>query len=213
MTSKLRHLGCTVPATRAIAKAFARSAASAPADHVVKIALALVAQGVHDSRQAAYEILAALPEARDGLTVRQMEALQRRNDNWAAVDCFCSSVSGPQFAKGLLHASVLERWATSKDPWIRRTALATVATAFQRASLRAQAPLRPSMEVCALLVDDRHDHVVKSLSWALRNLSRREPRAVERFLQQHDGRLAPRVTREVRTMLTTGLKSKPKAKR
>jgi 3-methyladenine DNA glycosylase AlkD len=81
-----------------------------------------------------------------------------------------------------------------------------VATAFQRASLRAQAPLSPSLEVCRLLVDDRHDHVLKALSWALRSISRRERAAVERFLEQHEARLAARVKREVRTKLETGTK-------
>jgi 3-methyladenine DNA glycosylase AlkD len=145
---------------------------------------------------------------RDGLRVKQLEALSVGNDNWAAVDCFCSTLSGPQYAAGILEPAVLEKWARAPDPWMRRTALATVATAFQRAALRQKAPVMPSVRVCSLLVDDRHDHVVKALSWALRSLSSRDRAVVERFMAQHDARLAARVKREVRTKLTTGTKNK-----
>ena len=207
MTSNLVHLGCTVPDVRRIAKDAARALGTEPAAHVVAIALALVAQRSHDSRQAAYELLGALPAVRDGLGVKQLEALARDNDNWAAVDCFCSALSGPQYARGLLAGATLTRWAKSRDAWTRRAALATVASAFQRAALRTTAPLAPSFSVCEQLVGDRHDHVVKALSWALRNLISRDRAGVERFLALHEARLAARVKREVGVKLRTGVKN------
>ena len=53
----------------------------------------------------------------------------------------------------------------------------------------------------------RDDMVVKALSWAPRALAVRQPRAVDRYLRTHADRLAPRVLREVRNKLTTGLKN------
>ncbi len=209
MTTNMAHLGCTVPDVRRIARSHARELAADPAK-AVGVAAALVALKNHDARQVAYEILGAIPAARDGLGVRQLEALSHGNDNWAAVDGFCSALSGPQYATGVLAPSVLERWARSRDPWMRRAALATIATSFQRASLRRQSPVAPSVRVCALLVDDRHDHVVKALSWALRNLSSRDRAVVARFVAEHEARLAARVKREVARKLTTGTKNKSK---
>jgi 3-methyladenine DNA glycosylase AlkD len=49
--------------------------------------------------------------------------------------------------------------------------------------------------------------VVKAMSWSLRELSRRDPDAVQAFLLEYKGLLAPRVVREVHTKLTTGLKN------
>jgi 3-methyladenine DNA glycosylase AlkD len=49
--------------------------------------------------------------------------------------------------------------------------------------------------------------VVKALSWALRELSKRDPEAAEQFLEEHQGVLASRVLREVRNKLSTGLKN------
>jgi 3-methyladenine DNA glycosylase AlkD len=198
-----------VPDVRRIARSHARELKGDPAK-AVDVALALVARKNHDARQVAYEMVGAIPAARDGLGVKRLEALAEGNDNWAAVDGFCSALSGPQFAAGVLSASVLDRWARSRDPWKRRAALATVAIAFQRASLRERSPVEASMRVCALLVDDRHDHVVKALSWALRSLSSRDRALVERFLAEHEARLAARVKREVARKLTTGTKNRSK---
>ena len=64
-----------------------------------------------------------------------------------------------------------------------------------------------TLMVCEMLVADRDDMVVKALSWALRELSKRDPKAVSKFLREHDGVLAARVVREVNNKLTTGLKN------
>jgi 3-methyladenine DNA glycosylase AlkD len=52
--------------------------------------------------------------------------------------------------------------------------------------------------------------VVKALSWALRELSKRDARSVSSFLRAEDERLAPRVRREVRSKLETGRKVRPR---
>jgi 3-methyladenine DNA glycosylase AlkD len=64
-----------------------------------------------------------------------------------------------------------------------------------------------TLEICRRLVADREDMVVKALSWALRELAKRDPPAVENFLVEHEGRLAARILREVRNKLRTGLKN------
>jgi 3-methyladenine DNA glycosylase AlkD len=58
-----------------------------------------------------------------------------------------------------------------------------------------------------MLIRDRDDMVVKALSWALRELSKRNPLPVSSFLEQYDEQLAPRVKREVTNKLKTGLKN------
>jgi 3-methyladenine DNA glycosylase AlkD len=53
--------------------------------------------------------------------------------------------------------------------------------------------------------------VVKALSWSLRELAKRDHVRVRAFVAEHEKRLAPRVLREVRNKLNTGLKN-PKSK-
>jgi 3-methyladenine DNA glycosylase AlkD len=66
-------------------------------------------------------------------------------------------------------------------------------------------PVR-TLRVCSALVDDREDTVVKALSWALRELSKRDPKGVAAFIRKEDSRLASRVRREVQAKLETGRK-------
>jgi 3-methyladenine DNA glycosylase AlkD len=49
--------------------------------------------------------------------------------------------------------------------------------------------------------------VVKALSWALRELSKSDKPAVEKFMETYDLQLAGRVRREVYTKLQTGRKN------
>ena len=61
--------------------------------------------------------------------------------------------------------------------------------------------------VCNTLVTDKDDMVVKAMSWALRELSKRFPSEVRQFLTENESRLASRVTREVTRKLVTGRKN------
>jgi 3-methyladenine DNA glycosylase AlkD len=53
--------------------------------------------------------------------------------------------------------------------------------------------------------------VEKALSWALRELGKREPAAVRDFLARHGATLGARIKREVRHKLATGLKAPRRA--
>jgi 3-methyladenine DNA glycosylase AlkD len=50
--------------------------------------------------------------------------------------------------------------------------------------------------------------VVKALSWALRELSKKHPEKVRRLITKHREVLAARVIREVDNKLTTGRKAR-----
>ena len=64
-----------------------------------------------------------------------------------------------------------------------------------------------TLAVCTRLLDDRDDMVVKAMSWALRELTKRNPEAVRAFLSEHGDRLSARVRREVSNKLAAGRKS------
>jgi 3-methyladenine DNA glycosylase AlkD len=54
---------------------------------------------------------------------------------------------------------------------------------------------------------DRDDMVVKALSWALREVVVWDANAVRAFLETHRDALAPRIMREGRNKLKTGLEN------
>jgi 3-methyladenine DNA glycosylase AlkD len=63
------------------------------------------------------------------------------------------------------------------------------------------------LRVCRVLRGDSEDMVVKAMSWALRELAKQNPKAVEAFLLKEEGRLPARVKREVVHKLMMGVKS------
>jgi 3-methyladenine DNA glycosylase AlkD len=69
-----------------------------------------------------------------------------------------------------------------------------------------------TLRICTALIDDRDDMVVKALSWALRELGKRDAGAVRHFLSQNQDRVASRVRREVTNKLTTGKKAAGRAR-
>ena len=97
-------------------------------------------------------------------------------------------------------------WTHSKDRWWRRAAVVSTVPLNTKARGGSGDAAR-TLKICETLIADRDDMVVKAMSWALRALATRDPKAVRRFLRTHGNALAPRVVREVNNKLNTGLKN------
>jgi 3-methyladenine DNA glycosylase AlkD len=106
----------------------------------------------------------------------------------------------------VLSDATVEKWSRSRDRWQRRLALVCTVPLNSK-SRGGIGDTKRTLRICEALMDDRDDMVVKALSWALRELGKRDHEAVRRFLAQHTGRLAARVRREVMNKLTTGRKN------
>jgi 3-methyladenine DNA glycosylase AlkD len=122
------------------------------------------------------------------------------------VDCFACIVAGPVWREQQVADSLIQRWAHSEDRWWRRAAVVSTVPLNNKAR-GGCGDARRTLAVCRLVVADRDDLVVKALSWALRELAKREPKIVGRFLHTHRTVLAGRVVREVNCKLRTGLKN------
>ena len=198
-----------VPAVRALRRGYSRQLKTAPARGVVQTAGQLVAGGGLSERLVAYELVLFHPAALASLTQRDLQHLGRGLDRWEAVDTFGCYLAGPAWREGQAPDALIQRWARSPDRWWRRAALVSTAPLNNRArgaqAERGDAPR--TLAICAWLVADRDDMVVKALSWALRELARHDPAAVRGFVQAHGAGLAARVRREVDNKLRTGLKN------
>jgi 3-methyladenine DNA glycosylase AlkD len=197
---------------RARAKARARELRDASPREVLAEALAIHGAG---DQFLAYEILRAAPRALEAATKTTIERLGAGMDGWAHVDCFASFASGVAWRIGRIDDAVVTRWTKSKDRWWRRAAVVSTVPLNNRAR-GATAPAGEAartLAVCRALANDRDDMVVKAISWALRELGKRDAKAVRAFLREQGDVLAPRVRREVATKLETGLKARVVAKR
>jgi 3-methyladenine DNA glycosylase AlkD len=196
----------TTPAARDVRRTFSRRLRAAPGSLVLDTAVKLVARGGDLERFVAYELVSSHRAARCALTSRRLLRLGKGVASWGAVDSFASYLAGPAWREGQIPTALVQRWARSSDRWWRRAALVSTVPLNNKARGR-RGDAKRTLAICGLLVADRDDLVVKALSWALRELAKRDSAAVRTFLQRHQALLAPRIRREVLNKLTTGLKA------
>jgi uncharacterized protein (DUF952 family)/3-methyladenine DNA glycosylase AlkD len=178
----------------------------APPGLVIELGAALVASGAPGARVFGSELVRDHPGAIAALRVREVKRLAGALASWSDVDVFACMIAGQAFRGGSLADAELARWSRSRDRWWRRAAL--VATVpLNVAAQGGSGDARRTLRVCARLLRDRDDMVVKALSWALRALAEREPRAVRDFVRARRDELAPRALREVERKLRTGRKN------
>jgi len=192
--------------TRTLALNILRAHRTSSDAEVLALALKTLASG---QRYLAYELLRAAPRALTAARVKDIRRFTLGMDTWSDVDCFGCFVAGVAWRTGRISDKEIARLASSRDRWWRRAALvATVPlNAKSRGATSATGDAPRTLAVCARLLDDRDDMVVKAMSWALRELAKRNPRAVRTFLSEQGARLTARVRREVTNKLTTGRKS------
>jgi 3-methyladenine DNA glycosylase AlkD len=207
ITASLRDLGSLkTESLRAIRREFSERIKTAAPQAVVQLAVRLLDHSTTVPRLVAYELVHYHHEALTSLRAKELEQLERGIDDWGAVDTFACYLSGPAWREGQVPDKLIHRWARSKDRWWRRAALVSTVPLNNKAR-GGRGDAQRTLEVCRLLMDDRDDMVVKAMSWALRELAKRDPKAVRWFLAEHEDALAARVVREVRNKLSTGLKN------
>jgi 3-methyladenine DNA glycosylase AlkD len=179
---------------------------SAPAELVRRVAFTLMARDDGADRFIAAELLAAHPAAMGTLDADDLRRLGRGMDSWDDVDVFACFLSGPAWRGRQLSDAEIRRWARSPDRWWRRAAVVSTVPLNNRARGGSGDPTR-TLALCRLVLADRDPMVVKALSWALRELAKRDPTAVRQFISEHESEMPALARREVRTKLETGLKA------
>jgi 3-methyladenine DNA glycosylase AlkD len=181
------------------------------APHVVlELAALLIEVPRFEYRFTAYELIRHHASALGHLNAWQLEQLGRGIASWGAVDCFAVYLAGPVWRDRHVPNSLIHGWARSADRWWRRAALVSTVPLNSHAQ-GGRGDTYRTLQVCRILERDRDPMVVKALSWALRELSKRDPRAVREYVAARRNILHARVVREVTNKLATGLKS-PRAK-
>jgi 3-methyladenine DNA glycosylase AlkD len=213
VTTRLDELDARIAASplaaaplRRVRREYSRCLKGEQPAKVVKLALQLQRRGGMGRRVVACELVHHHRGALASLRERDVEAFGRGLDGWGPVDVFACYLAGPAWRERRVSEALIRRWARSRDRWWRRAALvSTVPLNNQARGGRGDTPR--TLAICTMLLADRDDMVVKAMSWALRELAKRDPGAARRFLAEHRNALAARVVREVGNKLVTGLKN------
>jgi 3-methyladenine DNA glycosylase AlkD len=197
--------GVTVPNLRPIVKELNKSFKQSPPEEVIAFAKQLNATRILEAQQIAFELIDKNRTAMRRLTLDDLYVFGEGIDNWVSVDHFAGLVAGPAWREGQIPDEVVEEWATSEDRWWRRAAVVCTVALNQKARGGSGDPTR-TLKICELVAADKDDMVAKALSWALRELAKRDPDPVTKFVDQNETLLPSRVVREVRRKISTGRK-------
>jgi len=204
LIQRLRGVPARAVALRAERKRISREVAACDRGAVLRLAHQLMAAGI--ARFVAYELILNHKQAMESITQREVEKLGEGIGHWGDVDSFACLVAGPAWRSGCLPDRLIHTWTRSEDWCWRRAALVSTVPLNSRAQ-GGSGDTNRTLIVCRMLAGDREDLVVKALSWALRELAKRDPDGVRRFLADHQENLAARVIREVTNKLTSGRKN------
>jgi 3-methyladenine DNA glycosylase AlkD len=210
IAERLASMGASTTAElRQVRREFSRKLKGAAPHVLIELAGLLLDASRMDHRFIAYELINHHPGALAHLNAWQLERLGRGIDSWGAVDCFAVYLSGPVWRERRVPTSLIHGWARSTDRWWRRAALVSTVPLNSKARGGTGDAYR-TLQVCRLLEHDRDPMVAKALSWALRELAKRDPRAVREYLASRKQVLPALVLREVNNKLKTGVKNPKK---
>jgi 3-methyladenine DNA glycosylase AlkD len=202
--------GATTDELRQVRREFTHRLKDAAPHVVIELANLLIDVPQTAYRFIAYELIHHHPPALSHLNAWQLEQLGRGIATWGAVDCFAVYLAGPVRRDRRVPNSLIHGWAHSADRWWRRAALVSTVPLNSKSQGGAGDTYR-TLQVCRLLERDRDPMVTKAMSWALRELAERDPRAVRDYLAARKEVLPAIVLREVTNKLKTGVKN-PKQK-
>jgi 3-methyladenine DNA glycosylase AlkD len=201
----LRLIGVTVPNIRPIVKDLSRHFKKSPPEEVIQFAKQLNSTRILEAQQIAIEVLDKHRESRDRLTLDDITVFGEAMDNWVSVDYFAGLLAGPAWREGRIPDKIIRDWATSDDRWWRRAAVVCTVALNQKAR-GGTGDAKRTLMVCEMVASDQDEMVAKGLSWALRELAKRDVEPVVEFINKHEAVLPRRVVREVKRKIETGRK-------
>ncbi|MGB5813110.1 MAG: DNA alkylation repair protein [Polyangiales bacterium] len=189
-----RFMGVVVPDQRKVAKRFKEL----PGPELVK----LLDDPIHECRLTALFIMVNQFERGDAARRRQIFDLYLahidRVNNWDLVDASAHKIVGPALFDG--DRSLLYELADSGDLWKQRIAI--IATLH----MIKQDDFKDIVKLATQLRDHDHDLIHKAVGWMLREMGKRDPKRLEKFLDKHYKKMP-------RTMLRYAIERLPDARR
>lgn len=194
MKSAMPYYGVPMPRTRAILRELVQGRDLGDAAHLAQVVRTLWHGAKRrEERYAALELLdrpaARKLEAPGALPL--YEELIASGAWWDLVDELAARRVGVVLARSpKVVQPTLRRWSRGGDLWLRRAAI------LAQLKHRDATDVDFLFDVIEPAVDEKEFFLRKAIGWALRELSRWKPEAVERWLDEHRGRASGLTVRE-----------------
>ena len=188
---------------RAERKRISTEIAGANRRAVLTLAGSLIDRGI--ARFVAYEIVLNHEPTLETLRPSEVMTLSRGLQHWGDIDSFACFITGPAWRAGCLSDDRVRKWTQSRH-WVWRRVAAVSTVPLNSRARGGDGDAKRTLMICRRLIADPHDLVQKAVSWALRELAKRDPASVRRFLDTHGDEVPALVRREVTSKLETGRK-------
>ena len=168
--------GTPLPVLRVIAAEIARQGKKEP-QSVLPMLKTLWDNGSFEERQIVGKVMERMAKKYPAECLALVPGFLPTLDNWANCDnlaCFGMEPIALQMTDEVL--SLCERWVRDENKWIRRFGVVVL-----RAFGKAEVPER-AFEILDQAMTDRDSDVKKGTAWILRDLSKRHPAHVFKFL-------------------------------
>jgi 3-methyladenine DNA glycosylase AlkD len=202
----MNYLGVRTPDFRVLIKEWWVEIKNWPPEKLIVFAKELVETRIFECNQLAYELLSKNKNALSLLKLKDLEELGKNMDNWATTDCFSVMISGWAWRENQITDADVLNWLETGNLWWRRAAIVST-VALNLKSRGGKSDAKRTLMICEKVINNREPLIVKALSWALRELSKSDKPAVEKFMEEYDSQMAGLVRREVYTKLETGRKN------
>ena len=193
--SKWEHWGVPLPKMDV---AIREALADVAEDELFRLSRRLWSEPVWDLKMVAARILARGSVAPDERLWAFVTERMADLDGWATADNLANGGSRCLIAEPR-RLDVVETWVESPHLWTRRAALV-----FTLPWTKAGRDPERTLAWAARLAEDRQWFIQKAIGWWLRELSKRDPERVRRFLADHGGALTDVARREATKYLARG---------
>jgi 3-methyladenine DNA glycosylase AlkD len=212
LKSDLEFLGVGVPGVRRAAKAWLRERPDLWRDELRALAEELWGRDVNELCRFAIELLTLRSDLLRAADMKLLERLLRNSYTWAYVDAISVHVVGVLVERHHGLCRTLDRWARDDDFWIRRSAM-----------LALLLPLRDGAGdwdrfagYADNMLEEKEFFIRKAIGWVLREVSKKRPGCVARFVGDRIDRVSGVTLREAvryldkadRERLTTAYRSR-----
>ncbi len=200
LKSDLEFFGESVWEIRRVAKAFVKGAKPLAPEELTALVEALWAAPVFERRMASVVLLELHPKLLTAAALPLIERLLRESLTWALVDALATDVVGGILARSPDETTpVLDRWSTDPDFWVRRASLLA-----ELQPLRKGGDLEPFLRRADAMLDEKEFFIRKAIGWVLREVGKRRPDEVLKWL-------APRTDRSSGVTMREAVKYLPAA--
>jgi 3-methyladenine DNA glycosylase AlkD len=179
LKSDLEFFGVTVPDMRRAVKSAVRGRPGLESQAMVRWAVALWREPVHERRMATVEILTLAAPRLVAADLPVVERLLRESGTWALVDGLACNVAGEIALHDPRSWPLIDAWAADRDFWVRRSALLSLLRGIRA----GRADLSRFTRYAEPMLTEKEFFIRKAIGWVLREISRRDPGWVSSFTE------------------------------